>query len=529
MAAKLNIQVSAEASAEHVVVTGSHAALGNWDPEKGVELEWRYNAWVTKEPISLPSANIQLKFVRLSERGHVEWESGENRVLELPAPSGKGQIMHLRSKFNGDCVLSPEVVPNKEALAAERAAVQAAADAALAVETAKRNHQLRIDQAREKFRRKLEDRAKIIAELQQGLEAARREVSELTQEEAQLVRDVQDAAACKLRALSRSFMEAGHTGEGNGRSTADVCDLSQVEAPPTATLTSSSIAALSSTEPKGPAYCQDLRELKDALRGALGPLNSSSPDDVSTTCSGLDTSSQASSKHSMESSRHRARQPEDECHTPPVRRSGRQQQQDTASPVKLPMRGASALHKGSTFSRGNHMAPLSSRSRVMKVQKPEPPSHEVFLEDWQLELPSQASKEPSQKRGVEGKEAVSLPAGALPEKQLHGRAMRTLSRCSEAPAAGTAPRPLVFDMARTPEELTSEEVPGTSSPGGKIGLATSQGLRSALQAATETYERVHGDSSASIEASYWGQECRKWANAVTVGRTDQSCRAWTQP
>eukprot|EP00971_Amphidinium_carterae_P232716 4618445-Amphidinium_carterae.1 len=35
-----------------------------------------------------------------------------------------------------------------------------------------RNHQQRIEQARETFRRKMEDRAKIINELQQGLEAS---------------------------------------------------------------------------------------------------------------------------------------------------------------------------------------------------------------------------------------------------------------------------------------------------------------------------------------------------------------------
>eukprot|EP00971_Amphidinium_carterae_P283291 5624320-Amphidinium_carterae.1 len=120
MAPHASIQVSADAPAEQVVLTGSHAALGSWNPEQGVALEWRYNAWVTKEPISLPATRIECKFVRLSERGHVEWESGPNRVLDIP--SGKkttGGAMQLRSKFNGECVLSPEVLPNKAALAAE--------------------------------------------------------------------------------------------------------------------------------------------------------------------------------------------------------------------------------------------------------------------------------------------------------------------------------------------------------------------------------------------------------------------------
>eukprot|EP00971_Amphidinium_carterae_P261835 5193973-Amphidinium_carterae.1 len=57
-----------------------------------------------EEPISLPRSHVEFKFVRLSERGHVEWESGDNRVLELPKTSVKGKAMHLRSKFNGSCV-----------------------------------------------------------------------------------------------------------------------------------------------------------------------------------------------------------------------------------------------------------------------------------------------------------------------------------------------------------------------------------------------------------------------------------------
>mmetsp|Transcript_55063 Transcript_55063/g.128844 ORF Transcript_55063/g.128844 Transcript_55063/m.128844 type:complete len:524 (+) Transcript_55063:22-1593(+) len=521
MAPQLSIQVSADASAEHVVLCGSHEALGNWNPERGVELQWQYNAWVTKEPISLPCTQIEFKFVRLSERGHVEWESGKNRVLELPAPSGKKKTMQLRSKFNGDSVLSPEVVPNKEALAAERAAVRAAADAALAVEIEERNHQLKLEQGRDAFRRKLEDRKKIISELQQGLEAARREVSELSLEEAQLVRDVQDASARRLRALSRTFIEVGHTrdtGVEKARSATNYCDLSQVESPTTLpgllAITGSGF-----TEPKGSELKgEDLHKLKETLFSALGPHNSNW-DDASTTCSGLDTASQASSKHGMESTYSGSRHPQDGCLTPTRLRKSGHQPQDTESPVKMPFRGTIA--KTSAFSRGNCTAPLSSLSNVMKSKR-EPPLHEVFFKDWEQDVPIQVPTTETKRAGM--KAAVSLPDAALPEKQLRERALRTLSRSAEAPSAGMAPQTAIFDIAVTPEELGGKAVSKAREASGMSGLAASQGLLSALQSASD---KVHAESIASIEASYWGRERRKWANAITVGRTDQSSRAWT--
>jgi len=501
MAAKLNVQVAATASAEHVVLCGSHEAIGNWIPERGVELEWRHNAWVTKEPISLPRSHVEFKFVRLSERGHVEWESGDNRVLELPKTSVKGKAMHLRSKFNGSCVVSPEVVPNREALAAERAAVQAVTDAAMARQAVKRNHQQRIEQARETFRRKMEDRAKIINELQQGLEAARREMAELAQEEAQLVREVEEAESCKLHTLARSFMEVSSSGgESEEKETWGVTDISDDLSHESLHLDSSgSVASRTSSPPKDaqPLNHKDLLQLKETLYSALGSFNTTSWDevtDVSTTCSSFD-SSQA--------------------------RSNRARQDDRLTPTtlrKMPFRGGNSGHKAGAFSRGNPTAPLSSLSNVMKAPKPEPPANEavqaaedlkkgddataedssstinmeatkesvreklakaaeVFLEGWQLDLdgPSQGA------------------AGAPAERQSQERVKRTLSRCAEAPTASSAPEPVVFDIAgsqlETPEVKVGEEIPETAS--GKIGSAASQ-LLSALQPASETYERAMG-------------------------------------
>ncbi|CAE8703201.1 unnamed protein product, partial [Polarella glacialis] len=90
--AKIHVKLHGPAPIEYFAVTGSHEALGCWNPASGVPLEWRAGSWVTEKPVAIaPQHRVEFKFVRVGGApGSVEWEDGPNRVLEVPV--GKAGI-----------------------------------------------------------------------------------------------------------------------------------------------------------------------------------------------------------------------------------------------------------------------------------------------------------------------------------------------------------------------------------------------------------------------------------------------------
>jgi phosphatidylserine/phosphatidylglycerophosphate/cardiolipin synthase-like enzyme len=79
---------------DRMVVTGSHPALGSWDPWRGAELETSdtlFPSWTANA--KLPAGErVEYKFVVIRGDGRVEWEPGPNRVLDLPE-SGRSVVI----------------------------------------------------------------------------------------------------------------------------------------------------------------------------------------------------------------------------------------------------------------------------------------------------------------------------------------------------------------------------------------------------------------------------------------------------
>jgi hypothetical protein len=70
---------------ENVYAVGSTDALGRWDWRGGVALSpTSYPSWTGS--IDLPEgATVELKFVKVDERGQLTWEAGRNRILSVSA------------------------------------------------------------------------------------------------------------------------------------------------------------------------------------------------------------------------------------------------------------------------------------------------------------------------------------------------------------------------------------------------------------------------------------------------------------
>lgn len=99
---KLHVQLSADPPAEHFILTGSHPALGKWTPFAGVRLQWQNGEWVTEHPVNIaPCGRVEFKFACIKS-GVVQWESGPNRVMEVPETDLE---MHLDGTFNGNTTL----------------------------------------------------------------------------------------------------------------------------------------------------------------------------------------------------------------------------------------------------------------------------------------------------------------------------------------------------------------------------------------------------------------------------------------
>jgi len=101
---KLHVKLQAAGPGERFAVLGSHEALGCWNPNSGLQLEWNGNAWETPDPVAIsPCEHVEFKFVRI-RFGGIEWETGPNRVTEFPDFQGN---LCLQGVFNGESVIQP--------------------------------------------------------------------------------------------------------------------------------------------------------------------------------------------------------------------------------------------------------------------------------------------------------------------------------------------------------------------------------------------------------------------------------------
>jgi hypothetical protein len=69
---------------EKLRVVGNSEALGDWDPLKGIELEWT-EGHMWRASVALPAdTKTSFKFIKVDESGTVlEWEDGEDRSVSL--------------------------------------------------------------------------------------------------------------------------------------------------------------------------------------------------------------------------------------------------------------------------------------------------------------------------------------------------------------------------------------------------------------------------------------------------------------
>ncbi len=84
----------ATAYGDQVLVVGSDAALGSWDPARAVRAETAtdlFPNWAAST--DLPAgAHIEYKFIVRKGDGSIVWEPGGNRVIDVPA-SGRGLVL----------------------------------------------------------------------------------------------------------------------------------------------------------------------------------------------------------------------------------------------------------------------------------------------------------------------------------------------------------------------------------------------------------------------------------------------------
>ena len=71
---------------EHLAIVGSDPALGAWDKNRAVPMvQQNYNEWATDINVEALAVNyLEYKFLALDEKKGCLWETGYNRVLEIP-------------------------------------------------------------------------------------------------------------------------------------------------------------------------------------------------------------------------------------------------------------------------------------------------------------------------------------------------------------------------------------------------------------------------------------------------------------
>jgi len=81
---------------EHLRLVGSSTALGDWQPNEGLALEWSEgNNWTAS--VELPAGAIEFKVVVIRGDGSADWESTENRGVDVPEGKGLVVTCHMGS------------------------------------------------------------------------------------------------------------------------------------------------------------------------------------------------------------------------------------------------------------------------------------------------------------------------------------------------------------------------------------------------------------------------------------------------
>ena len=81
---QINFSIKYDTSfGDKIKITGNKEQLGNWDPEKAIELEWNpENLWKTSLSIQKENLkDLEFKYVCQKANGELVWESGDNRDL----------------------------------------------------------------------------------------------------------------------------------------------------------------------------------------------------------------------------------------------------------------------------------------------------------------------------------------------------------------------------------------------------------------------------------------------------------------
>lgn len=76
---------------EEIVILGSAKELGSW--KKKVPLKWSENGWICELELN-GGESIEYKFVIVGKDKSLRWESGDNRILNLPQGGSFGIVCH---------------------------------------------------------------------------------------------------------------------------------------------------------------------------------------------------------------------------------------------------------------------------------------------------------------------------------------------------------------------------------------------------------------------------------------------------
>ncbi|KAH9621785.1 hypothetical protein KSS87_017544 [Heliosperma pusillum] len=76
---------------EGVVIFGSNAELGSW--QKPVSMNWTENGWICNTEMT-GGESIEFKFVIAGSDNNLSWESGNNRVLQIPKEGKFSLVCH---------------------------------------------------------------------------------------------------------------------------------------------------------------------------------------------------------------------------------------------------------------------------------------------------------------------------------------------------------------------------------------------------------------------------------------------------
>ena len=109
-----------------LLVVGSADALGSWSPERAIELSWSEgDVWRGVARVRAEEGRVEWKCARRRASGAVEWERGENKVID-GGSLGRGSKCAVTGEFGGGCEVRIEA---RASVGGEEASAEAPAEA----------------------------------------------------------------------------------------------------------------------------------------------------------------------------------------------------------------------------------------------------------------------------------------------------------------------------------------------------------------------------------------------------------------